>query len=231
MKFTVRVCIFYILMLFFAQVALCDNASPVLNLLISGSPLTPDEILAGVEKRYAGSGFSARFDQESTIKALDITDTASGKLIVKRPGMMKWEYEKPDRQIIITDGKVLWVYRPEDNQVMIGKAPSFFGDGKGAGFLADMKLIRKIFRITLEESDSAEYYVLKLIPQEKNIDISALLLSISKKTFDVVKIVTFNSYGDKTRIKFKDIQLQQNINDSVFKFIIPEGADIIQLDE
>ena len=165
MKYKVMLCIFYMFVLFYAPVALADNASPVVNLVISGSSLTQDEVIAGVEKRYAVSGFSARFTQESTLEAMDIMDTASGSIRVKRPGMMRWEYEKPDRQSIITDGRTLWVYRPEDNQVMIGKAPLFFGDGKGAGFLADMKLIKKKFGITLEENDSAEYYVLKLIPR------------------------------------------------------------------
>ncbi|HCW75679.1 MAG TPA: outer membrane lipoprotein carrier protein LolA, partial [Candidatus Marinimicrobia bacterium] len=68
-------------------------------------------------------------------------------------------------------------------------------------------------------------------PRKKNVDISVIFLSISKKTFDVVVIATYNAYGDKTQIEFKDIQLKQNINDSVFKFVIPEGADIIQMDE
>jgi len=26
--------------------------------------------------------------------------------------MMRWEYEKPERQVIITDGKKLWIFRP-----------------------------------------------------------------------------------------------------------------------
>ena len=230
MKF--KVMIFTFLFVFYCvQAALGDNSSTALNLPISGSPLTLNEVLAGVEERYAVAGFSARFVQKSTIKAMDITDTASGIITVKRPGMMRWEYEKPDQQIIITDSQTLWIYRLEDNQVMIGKSPSFLGDGKGASFLADMKLIRKKFRIVPEESDRFDYYVLKLTPRKKNIDISVIFLSISKKTFDVVVIATYNAYGDKTQIEFKDIQLKQNINDSVFKFVIPEGADIIQMDE
>jgi outer membrane lipoprotein carrier protein len=77
--------------------------------------LALDEILNRVENRYAVAGFSARFEQVSTIPAMDITETASGRIFVKRPGMMRWEYEKPDLQTVITDGKTLWIYRPEDN--------------------------------------------------------------------------------------------------------------------
>ncbi|UCH20245.1 MAG: outer membrane lipoprotein carrier protein LolA, partial [Deltaproteobacteria bacterium] len=102
--------------------------------------LALNEIISKVEKIYDVPGFTAHFVQESTIKAMEITDAASGKIFVKRPGMMRWVYEKPYKQIIITNGQKLWIYKPEDNQVMLGKAPSFFGDGKGAGFLADMKI-------------------------------------------------------------------------------------------
>ena len=111
---------------------------------------TLSQIMKGIEKKYALSGFSARFFQSSTIKAMDITDTASGRLLIKHPGMMRWEYEEPDRQIIISDGFQLWIYRPDDNQVMIGKAPAFFGDGKGASFLSDISRIRENFTISLE---------------------------------------------------------------------------------
>ena len=53
-----------------------------------GPPLDPlvDEILSGVEARYASSAFAARFDIASTLKAMQVTDTASGRLMVKYPG-------------------------------------------------------------------------------------------------------------------------------------------------
>jgi len=39
-----------------------------------------------VEKRYTGSQFAAEFLQESTIKTMEITDFASGRLYVRYPG-------------------------------------------------------------------------------------------------------------------------------------------------
>ena len=66
--------------------------------------LSLDDILAGMEKRYSGVGFSARFEQRSILKAMDLVDTASGSILVKRPGKMRWSYETPERQLIITDG-------------------------------------------------------------------------------------------------------------------------------
>jgi outer membrane lipoprotein carrier protein len=184
-----------------------------------------------VEKKYAVAGFSACFVQKSTLKAMNITDSASGKITVKRPGKMRWEYEEPDIQIIVTDGKNLWVYRPDDNQVMIGEFPSFFGDGKGASFLSDIRLIRQKFNITLENTDSNDYYILKLLSVKKTNDLSYINLSISKKTFHLEEIVTYNSYGDETQIKLIDIKLLENIDDSIFNFDIPYGTEVLELDE
>lgn len=231
MKFKLTTFLFFILVIFYARAGLCQDSSAALNSSAEKSNLLLDDIIKRVEKRYAVAGFSAHFFQVSTIKAMEITDTASGKAFFKRPGKMRWEYEKPDRQIIITDGKTLWIYRPDDNQVMIGKSPSFFGDGKGASFLSDMKLIRQKFSILLEKKTAEGYYVLKLLPKEKTFDVSVINLSISTKTFDVFQIITYNSYEDETRIELSNIEFKPELNDSMFSFQIPQGVEILQLEE
>ena len=198
------------------------------------SDLTVDQILERVESKYANSKFSADFIQKSTIKAMDIADMASGKVYIKYPGMMRWEYKKPDNQIIVTDAEKLWIYRPEDNQVMTGKAPTFFGDGKGASFLSDIGLIRQKFAISLEDSEKKEsdmFYYLKLVPHEKAMDISKIRLLISKQTFNVLQIITQNSYGDETRIDLINAAFGVHLDDSLFSFDIPEGTDVLQIDE
>ena len=195
------------------------------------SDLTLAQILGRVEKNYTGKSFQAEFVQESTIKAMDIVDFASGKIFVRYPGMMRWEYEKPDKQNIITDGHKLWIYRPSDNQVLTGSAPAFFSDGKGASFLSDIKLIRQKFKISLENSKEGFFYELKLQPLEKKLDVADIRLSVTKNTFTVIRIITYNSYGDENRIEFANHQFDVKLEDSLFSFKIPPGADVLQLDE
>ena len=194
---------------------------------------TLDQILDRIEARYTGSGFKADFMQESTIKAMKISDFAKGKIFVSYPGKMRWEYSEPDKQIIITDGHQLWIYRPDDNQVMVGKAPVFFRDGKGASFLSNIKLLRDKFDIALEskEGESDLFYTLKLLPREKTMDVTEILLSVSRVTDTVVRVITLNSYGDETRIELINFEFNANLDDSLFSFEIPEGADVVQIDE
>jgi outer membrane lipoprotein carrier protein len=216
---------------FCGQVTSASDVSSKTASVPDASRLSLEEVLNKVEKHYSVSGFTADFLQTSSIKAMDITDRASGRAFFKRSGKMRWEYETPDRQIIITDGKTLWVFRPEDNQVMIGKAPSFFEGGKGFSFLSDMKKIREKFSIALEKDTEDGFFILKLLPIEKALDIVEIHLWVSKGTFDVVKILTCNSYGDETRIVFTNIQLKQELDDSLFSFKIPEGTEVLNLDE
>jgi len=192
---------------------------------------TLNQVLKKLEKRYKPVGFTARFTQESTVKALEITDSASGRITVKRPDKMRWTYTKPEKQIIITDGQTLWAHRPEENQVMIGKAPALLGNGKGASFLTDIDQIRKKFKITMAKESNADHYKLKLIPFNKTPELAVINILISAKTSDLTEIITYNAYQDETRIKFTDIEFKQHIDDALFTFDMPAGIDVVRFDE
>jgi outer membrane lipoprotein carrier protein len=201
--------------------------------VVSASENLPplDYVLKEVEKRYTGSQFAAEFLQESTIKTMEITDFASGRLYVRYPGMMRWEYQKPEPQVIITDGKKLWIYRPQDNLVMTGGAPAFFRDGKGASFLSDIRLVRKKFNITMARAEGEYLYELKMTPLERALNVSEVRLYVTPRSYNITRIVTLNELGDDTRIDIIQPQFNVNLEPSLFSFDIPPGADVQKIDE
>ena len=189
------------------------------------------KIIEQVENRYDVPGFTADFHQVSTIKAMAITDEASGRIYVRKPEMMRWEYDKPDPQVIITNAERLWIYRPQDNQVILGKAPAFLAGGKGAGFLADIKVLRRKFEILLVSAEDDKYHVLKLVPLENTADVADILLLVDKESFAVHQVVTYNAYGDETRITLMNARTDDLPDASLFTFTIPEGTDVVTMDE
>jgi outer membrane lipoprotein carrier protein len=195
-----------------------------------GPEASVDAVLAGMETRYAGKGFKAVFVQESMLKAMQISDTAQGVLFVRRPGKMRWEYTSPDPQIIITDSRTMWIYRPADNQVMVGKAPEFFGGGRGAGFLSDIRQIRNSFTVEATPAENPAYHRLKLTPLKPTTELAEIRLSVAKSTFQVDQVVTVNAYGDETRIVFKHYQFDLDPDESLFRFEAPEGIDVVEID-
>lgn len=225
---TLAICAFFF---FGAQVGPISFKDDAVAASSAESNAQLEHILDQVESRYGGKGFQADFVQKSTLKAMEITDFASGKVYVRYPGMMRWEYEKPDRQIIITDGLRLWIYRPADNQVMTGDAPVFFRDGKGASFLSDIKLMRQKFTVSLLPSGDDYHYQFQLLPLEKTLDVAEILLSITKSNFSVARIVTYTSAGDENQIEIFNYQFNVPLDDALFRFNIPEGVDVLQMDE
>src|SRR5947207_14555797 len=85
--------------------------------LTAGPRLDVQTVVAKVQKRYdEAADFKARFTQTLTSPALKRTTNSSGQVTFKKPGRMRWDYEKPDKSSYITDGGVLWLYEPDDKQ-------------------------------------------------------------------------------------------------------------------
>jgi outer membrane lipoprotein-sorting protein len=54
---------------------------------------------------------------------------------------------------------------------------------------------------------------------------------ISRQTFNVLQVTTLNFYGDETRIDLINSAFGADLEDSLFSFEIPEGVDVLQIDE
>jgi outer membrane lipoprotein carrier protein len=199
--------------------------------MASGEPSIP-EILKGVQKRYAVTDFEADFFQESHLKAMDMIDSARGHVYFRPPAMMRWHYKSPEQYLIMTDGQRMWIYRPEENQVMVGQTADYFGDAKWTGFFAEPDRVLEDFVVRFAPNEAAEgnQYVLELLPKETVSDLSKILLFVSQSTFDIVRSVTYNLFGDKTSIRFDHFRFDQDLDRSLFIFKVPEGADVLQLD-
>lgn len=204
--------------------------------LVAASASAEDEIdlpqlLEQIDQRYQNSGFSAYFVQQSTLTAMDITDLASGKLYVQRPGKMHWAYKEPEPQAIISDGETLWIHRPLDNQVTIGKTPTLFGGGRGASFLSDIKSLQEGFQIALQPPHSPSHWHLKLIPKKTTTDLDHVLIQVQKADHIITRITTVNAYGDRTDIELISVRMDAQLKPELFTFDIPEGTDVVRLDQ
>ncbi|MBF0389997.1 MAG: outer membrane lipoprotein carrier protein LolA [Desulfamplus sp.] len=187
-----------------------------------------ERALAAIEQRYSGKEFSATYEQTSILKALDVTEVASGRVFFSHPGKMRWEYSAPEVHQIISDGVNLWIYKPDEKQVSKGSAANFFKEGAGGAFLSDISTMRKNYKITLNGADDS-MVEMTMIPIKKNPDISSITVTVAKPDYNIKKIVTFNSYGDATELLFSNINFI-DLDESMFEFSIPNGVDIIYMD-
>lgn len=193
------------------------------------SETVKEDILTAVEKKYAGKSFEADFTQTATLAALDISEQASGKANFSHPGKMRWQYLEPEHHEIITNGSSLWIYRPQENQVMMGDASQFFKAGAGGAFLSDISLVRKNYTIRVKEI-TADYVEIDLVAKKKIPEISLIVIRVSQKNNEIQRVTTYNAYDDTTVFEFKNIRFRQ-VDPDLFEFSLPQGVNIINLDQ
>lgn len=209
--------------------SLCVTA---VSLLISAGAVHPEihdvqSVLDRMETTYAGRSFSADFHQISTLEALDVTETASGRVYFSHPGKMRWTYNVPTPQEVISDGTFLWIYRPDQNQVLKGDARAFFNSGAGGAFLSDISKVREQYTAAIE-STGGPHIQLRLTPKVPSPEIQSILVNIDKSNDHITQVTTYNPYGDATTLRFWNI-LFSELDPSRFTFSPPEGTDVIEM--
>ncbi len=194
-----------------------------------------DKLITAIEKKYTGNSFTADFTQVSTLAALDMSEEAVGRAWFSYPRKMKWQYLKPDRHEIITNGTTLWIHRPHENQVMVGNAAPFFQNGAGGAFLADMGKIRNHYEIQVAQVED-NWTDLVLTPIETALatgpasELKSIHIRVLTPSHQIQQVTTTNIHGDTTRITFTRIQFTA-MPDNWFDFTVPEGTDILKMDE
>src|SRR5213594_4325573 len=86
---------------------------------------TAPELAQALQKKYdAVKDFSADFVHAYEGGVLRKQITERGKLLVKKPGKMRWEYTAPEAKLFVSDGVKLYSYIPQDKQVIVSPVPS-----------------------------------------------------------------------------------------------------------
>jgi outer membrane lipoprotein carrier protein len=85
--------------------------------LFAQGPLTKDgtSLIRKVDDHYNHlSSLRAHYTERYTGMGMDRTE--SGTLLLKKPGRMRWSYDKPVGKVFVLDGKYAWFYTPGDAQ-------------------------------------------------------------------------------------------------------------------
>lgn len=191
---------------------------------------SPDDIIGKIEARYSKKTFQSDFFQQSTLKALDIKQSAGGYVIFSHPGKMYWTYNFPDKNEIVTNGETVWLYTEKNNQVQEMEAKNYFKEGMGGAFLANIGSIKKNYSIKDIKTDEKENASLLLLPNTKG-PVKEIYVTVSKKDGRILKVTTVNQSNDETIFYFKNEKFIENIDKNIFNFVPPKGAKITTISQ
>ena len=165
---------------------------------------------------------SANFVQTVRNSQLNATEKAEGKLWIQRPGKFRWNYETPYWQEIVSNGKKIWVYDADLEQVTVKKIDMTLGNTP-ALLLSNDRPIDESFIIN-SVSSSMSINEVELIPKDSDAGFKRIFLLFSGGTIKEMQME--DNLGQTTLMVFHDLKRNSSLDDALFQFVPPKGADI-----
>jgi outer membrane lipoprotein carrier protein len=185
------------------------------------------EALDRIQERYESTRtLTADFKQTVESPTLARPLESHGTVAFEKPNRMRWDYAKPDEQLIVGDGETLWIYQPEDHQAIKAPLGEAFQATTPVTFLAGLGRLDRDFEATLVREDS-ERWELRLVPR-KDAALGILQLQVRKKDASIEEARIADPVGTTTRIAFSNEKRNVAIDAARFRFTPPAGVDVIR---
>jgi outer membrane lipoprotein carrier protein len=172
--------------------------------------------------------FTARFKQEYTYKAFKRTQVSTGTVVFKKPGLMRWEYEKPSSKTFVLAGEKVYAYDPEAmtltkasiNTHQLSASVTFLW---GKGKLAEE------FDISRADCAKCGGPLLVLDPLKDDPRFKQVRLEVDPKTAQVVQSTVIDPDGSENAIRFDGLKTNTGVGPERFKLNPPDGTQIVDL--
>src|SRR6478752_10201825 len=148
--------------------ALTVLAAVLAPLPLHSAEPTAAELAQSLQRKYDTiRDFSADFVHNYRSGALKKQVTEKGRLLIKKPGKMRWEYTAPEPKLFVSDGVKIYSYIPQDKQVVVSSVPPDDTASGPALFLAGKGNLLRDFTVSFAEVPSGMppgTKALKLVP-------------------------------------------------------------------
>lgn len=200
----------------------------------SGSSDEPRRVAAAVQAFYdQTTDLSASFHQTYVHKLYKRTDRSKGRVVFKKPGKMRWDYDKPNGKIIVSNGRRLQIYEPgegDERGQVIEQAITEAQLPQAMGFLMGTGRLETDFTFRLLDAKKQGYVdgdVLELRPKTPSPHYDRILFYVEKaKALRglVRRLLIVDESGNRNRFDFSQIKFNGGVGDGLFEWKPPAGT-------
>ena len=166
----------------------------------------------------------AKFTQTVTSPDGAKKKQSSGSFEFARPNRFRFAYAKPFEQQIVADGTKVWLHDVDLNQVTVRAMSKALG-ATPAALLAGGALDKDFELKALPARDGLDWA--QAIPRDKEAaSIQSIQVGFKGKTLAAMEIV--DSFGQRSLLQFSDLLANPKVDEQVFRFAPPKGADVIE---
>ena len=192
------------------------------------SIVVPTELLA-IEKKYvAAKTLEAQFSQHDEVKLTGTTKDSSGVLMIRHPDQFRWETLKPEKNLLVSDGKKFWFYTPpfeegENGQVLERKTSEVQSELANALLAGAFSKVRGV-KITKNSPSK-----FRLLPNDGvagSVKVAEIEIDPAKGL--IQKLHLEHLGGNKTSVSLTNIKLGGKFADAFFQFVTPPKTDVVR---
>ena len=167
---------------------------------------------------------SFRTDSESAIRQ------AEGQVSYKRPGKMRWTYNAPEEQLLVTNGETLWLYDTLLENVTIQKLEKLTL-GTPLSFLLGLGDLNDDFKrreITKSLLKNQQGLIVELVPNKETVNLAFIQLEVDPETYNLRKIALMDQKGNYRTIALESMIYNLALEDKFFEFEVSAEMEVIE---
>ncbi|MEO8741569.1 MAG: outer membrane lipoprotein chaperone LolA [Lysobacteraceae bacterium] len=171
-------------------------------------------------------GLDGRFEQRVFDNNGRLKEDSTGKVALSAPRLFRWEYEKPNPQLIVADGDHVWVYDPDLEQVTVKNQGSQEAQSPLYILIDPSELDR---RYVLDDAGTANGLKwISLSPKKKGEDSEFKVAMLGFNADNNLQSMQLtDNLGQRTTIDFSGWHRNPTFPKDEFTYTPPKGVDIV----
>ncbi len=195
-----------------------------------------EALVQRVDAQYAHlKDFQADFVQETRIQGFDTPLRSSGRVYLKKPGRLRWDYMEPSVEHMYVDRDRLALYVPAHNQVLKGSLTMMVATKaplqllQGIGKLAEHFFVHPTGNGAVGEGGLPLLTLIpKPFPDSVPSSIVKIVSEIQPDTYFIRSLSLHEGNGNVSTFRFSNFKANRGLDETVFILNLPEGVVIVE---
>jgi outer membrane lipoprotein carrier protein len=204
------------------------------------------EVASRMEARYRSAKTLQATFLERYAENGNVLRSEAGTAYFRRPGKMRWEYERPERDLFLVDGKTAWFYVPADHTVTRVPAKNSEDLRTPLALLAgQMKISRACSRVELADGEKPlregdAMLRCKVRGQKQSAGSAAesdsilsavgsdtVFFEVARDSGELARLIVRQAGSIEVEFRFENWRFDPTLPETMFRFEPPAGVAIV----
>jgi outer membrane lipoprotein carrier protein len=193
------------------------------------------EVVKKLQARYEHTrDLQADFTQTTQIEGFATPITSSGRVYIKKPGHLRWDYLDPNVEEIYVNKNDVMMYVPEHKQVLVGKLTQMAASQAPLQLLQGAAKLEEEFEVEPVVAGRGEggLPVITLLPRSSEPEsvrtVMKIVLALQPKTHFIKTVAIHEISGNISRFEFSHLKPNSGLQNTMFEFQVPEGVEVVK---